>query len=297
MPRGVAVLISRVRLPLLVVVIGFALASGRFLPVLPWWLVVAVGAPLIWVVLRAGTVRAEPVEVAAPVRGRWSAVNSPADRVPSHGVQGYGQAYAIDLVHEPGDPPRPGFGWWPLARRPREFPGFGQPVYAVAPGTVVRTSGWQRDHWSRSSWLGLPFLLAEALVRELLGPGRLFGNHLVLDLGDGVYALYAHLQRGSIAVTPGQRVAAGEVLAACGNSGNSSEPHLHFQLMDHRRASVAAGLPMRFRFEVDGGTETGVPAAGRPFHAPVPADRGTGDVDRGTGEVDRLVHSGGEGGS
>jgi murein DD-endopeptidase MepM/ murein hydrolase activator NlpD len=90
------------------------------------------------------------------------------------------------------------------------------------------------------------YLIAEGTVRELLGPGRILGNHLVLDLGDGVYAALAHLRRGSLRVRPGDRVTAGQQLAACGNSGNSTEPHLHFQLMDHPSVLLAAGLPMRF---------------------------------------------------
>jgi murein DD-endopeptidase MepM/ murein hydrolase activator NlpD len=68
----------------------------------------------------------------------------------------------------------------------------------------------------------------------------------VLDLGDGVYAALAHLRRGSLRVRPGDRVAAGQQLAACGNSGNSTEPHLHFQLMDHPSVLLATGLPLRF---------------------------------------------------
>src|SRR5918995_76764 len=63
---------------------------------------------------------------------------------------------------------------------------------------------------------------------------------------DRVYAALAHLRRGSPRVRPGDWVAAGQQLAACGNSGNSTEPHLHFQLMDHPSVLLAAGLPLRF---------------------------------------------------
>ena len=58
------------------------------------------------------------------------------------------------------------------------------------------------------------------------------GNHVVLDLGNGEYALLAHLQRGSVRVEAGDRVRAGDVLGLTGNSGNSSEPHLHFHVQD-----------------------------------------------------------------
>jgi hypothetical protein len=254
------VLCARLRVPLL--------AAGLLLVVAG--IVVDLGAvPLIGVAvflvglvlyLRLGTVRREPIEVRPPVAGRWVPVHSPADRVPSHGLHAYGQTYAIDLVHEPAERPRPKFGWWPPVRPPTDFPGFGQPLLAPADGVVVRAHGWERDHWSRSSWLALPFLLVEGSLRELLGPGRLLGNHVVLHLGGGVYAVLAHLRRRSLRVTKGQRISAGEQVAECGNSGNSSEPHVHFQLMDHRSVLVAAGLP--FRFQVHG-----VPRNGQPFTA------------------------------
>src|SRR3546814_15715803 len=51
------------------------------------------------------------------------------------------------------------------------------------------------------------------------------GNHGMLDLGHGEYAMLAHLRRGSVAVEAGQQVAAGDELGRCGNSGNTSEPH------------------------------------------------------------------------
>jgi Peptidase family M23 len=255
-----SVLCARLRVPLVAAGL-LTMILGVLVAATPVWLtglgVLIVGLALY---LRVGTVRREPIEVRAPITGRWSAIHSPADKVPSHGLHAYGQTYAIDLVHEPADDSRPAFGWWPPVRRPTDFPGFGQPLLAPADGVVVRTHGWERDHWSRSSWLSLPFLLVEGMVRELLGPGRLLGNHVVLDLGDGVYAVLAHVRRRSLRVAKGQRVSAGEPLAQCGNSGNSSEPHVHFQLMDHRNVLVAAGLPFEFH-------GTGVPRNEQPFVA------------------------------
>ncbi|MGV9449617.1 M23 family metallopeptidase [Streptomyces sp. NPDC003635] len=210
----------------------------------------------------------EPMEVEPPVTGRWSALNSPADRTPSHGTHAYGQTYAIDLVAEPEPGARPGFrALWPLARRSTDFPAFGAPLLAVADGTVVRAEDRQRDHLSRTSLPGLLYLmLAEASVREMAGVRRIVGNHLVLDLGDGTHALYAHLNRSSLAVAEGDRVRAGQVLARCGNSGNSSEPHVHFQLMDGPDPDTARGLPFRWR-------GIGVPGNGEVFEVPVPAER------------------------
>ncbi|MBT2369442.1 M23 family metallopeptidase [Streptomyces sp. ISL-10] len=250
-------------------VVFFALVVLGVLAGLPFaWFWVWLPALLALAIFVAGSVRTarlvrrqqprEAVEVDAPVRGRWSALNSPADRTPSHGTHGYGQTYAIDLVAEPAEGARPGFrALWPLVRRSRDFPAFGEPLFAVADATVVHADDRQRDHLSRNSLPAVLYLLiVEASFRDLCGVRGIFGNHVVLDLGDGVFAAYAHLQRGSLAVRRGDRVRAGQLLARCGNSGNSSEPHLHFQLMDGPDADTAVGIPFRWRgLEVPGNGE------------------------------------------
>lgn len=202
----------------------------------------------------------EAVEVAPPVSGTWIAVNSPADKVPSHGVRGSGQEYAIDVFMDSGRPLVD--GWWPAMRRPDDgFPAFGQPILAVANATVVHVCDGQRDHLSRNSWPGVLYLrVFEGIVRSIGGVRRIFGNHVVLDLGDGVYAAYAHFKRGSIEVSAGDRITVGQRIGLCGNSGNSSEPHLHFQLMDHPKIALAQGIPFTW-------TGVGVPSEGEPFTA------------------------------
>lgn len=87
--------------------------------------------------------------VTSPVRGRWVGVNSPTSKVPSHGVRAYGQAYAIDVVADPVDIPRPEFGRG-MMRAVNDYPAFGMPVFAMLDGEVVRASGWRRDHRARS---------------------------------------------------------------------------------------------------------------------------------------------------
>lgn len=131
----------------------------------------------------------------------------------------------------------------------------------MADATVVHASDGRRDHLSRNSGPALAYLmLVEASLRDMAGARWIVGNHLVLDLGDGTYAAYAHLRRGSLRVRAGDTVRAGQLLAHCGNSGNSTEPHVHFQLMDHPDLDVARGIPFTWR-------GIGVPANGEVFAA------------------------------
>ncbi|MFI5748866.1 M23 family metallopeptidase [Streptomyces sp. NPDC051644] len=88
------------------------------------------------------------------------------------------------------------------------------------------------------------------------------GNYILLDLGNGVYAGCAHLRRGSLQVSVGKRVTAGQEIAECGNSGNSSEPHLHFQLMDGPDVMTAHGLPFEWHYRDDHGMESDRSARG-----------------------------------
>lgn len=72
------------------------------------------------------------------------------------------------------------------------------------------------------------------------------GNHVVLKIGDGIFALYAHLRDGSIEVHEGQKVKRGQAIARIGNSGNSSAPHLHFHMMNGPDPNLAEGIPFVF---------------------------------------------------
>jgi murein DD-endopeptidase MepM/ murein hydrolase activator NlpD len=75
----------------------------------------------------------------------------------------------------------------------------------------------------------------------------------VQDIGGGAFAFYAHLQRGSLLVRPGDRVAKGQVIAKLGNTGNANASHMHFHLMDGPSVLGSDGLPYVIdRFSYDG---------------------------------------------
>lgn len=208
----------------------------------------------------------EPVAVASPVRGRWLALNSPASRIPSHGVHGLGQTYAIDLVHETADAARPAFGEGSGMRDPSEYPAFGQPVCSMIDGVVVRASDWRRDHRSRTSAGALLYLMIEGVIRSLGGPGFVVGNHVIVRRDDGVFAAITHVRRGSLTVRTGDRVRTGQQLGECGNSGNTTEPHVHAQLMDRGTFRRARGIPLAFAdIRIGDALVTSVPENGQHF--------------------------------
>jgi murein DD-endopeptidase MepM/ murein hydrolase activator NlpD len=95
------------------------------------------------------------------------------------------------------------------------------------------------------------------------------GNYVLLDHGDGEYSLLAHLIPGSLAVKPADRVVAGQLLGRCGNSGHSSEPHLHYHLQTSAKVGDGDGLPAQFHgYLADGSlVSRGEPQRGQTIRA------------------------------
>jgi hypothetical protein len=193
----------------------------------------------------------DPVVVQLPLRGEWSVERIPASRIPSHGTDLLGQRYAYDLVrtdHRPGLHVHAAgtLRWLLIGGRTRDCYGWGQPVHAAFDGVVIQAmDGVPERQWLhvvRESWLAVNTL---AFARRGLDPARLAGNHVIMATG-GTYALYAHLAPGSVAVTSGQQVHAGEVIGRVGHTGNSTAPHLHFHLMDSADPLRATGIPCAF---------------------------------------------------
>ena len=107
---------------------------------------------------------------------------------------------------------------------------YGSEILAVAKATVVFAVDGLPDQVPGKFPENLPIEQAD-------------GNHVILDLGNGNYALYAHMKPGSVRVHAGQTVTPGQVIGLVGNSGNTIAPHLHFQLMNRPLSLAANGLP------------------------------------------------------
>lgn len=185
-----------------------------------------------------------------PFRGNWKVENSPARRIPSHGTYAFGTSHAIDFVAV-DDAGRSGPRSWRtlIASEPAAiYVGFGQPVLAPSRGTVVAVHDEEPDHKGRRSPLTLvPYMFGQP-GRVRAGVAAVAGNHVVIAVGPkGPYVLLAHLRQGSVRVRPGQRVQPAEPIAECGNSGNSTEPHVHVQVSDSTDWQHANGIPLAFR--------------------------------------------------
>jgi hypothetical protein len=194
---------------------------------------------------------AKEIELSLPFAGLWLTKNSPARRIPSHGSDLFGERYAIDFVGVDDRHRTAGIRDWRtfLATEPPErFFAFGQPILAPGSGTVVDVHDAEHDHQGRRSQLALvPYALGQA-ARLRQGVGAIAGNYMTIKLAEGGgFVAMAHLQAGSIRVSVGQEVVEGQPIATCGNSGNSTQPHVHVQAMDSADLSVARGVPMAFR--------------------------------------------------
>ncbi|MEW1807569.1 M23 family metallopeptidase [Pseudarthrobacter sp. NPDC080039] len=189
------------------------------------------------------------VDLEYPFAGRWLVQNSPADRVPSHGTELFGTSWAIDFTPVDGSGRSAPISLAAFFRPepPERFAGFGRPVTAPVSGVVRAARDGGPDH---AAFRGLPSVryAATQAWRAREGWMGLAGNHVIIE-GEGVFIALCHLKRGSVCVRPGQLVGVGDAIGACGNSGNSTEPHLHIQAMD----SVDPGRASAVRISFPGG--------------------------------------------
>jgi hypothetical protein len=186
-----------------------------------------------------------PLHLGAPLkRGRWLAHEGPGNAHSHHwgslvavnGTLTIPQRFAIDFVGID----KQGRAFKPVkdihATTYADWFGYGAQVLAVGNGTVVAMRDGQDEHKP---------LEAQAEPDSLSLDG-LFGNYVVIDLGGGNFAGYAHLKRGSVAVKVGQGVTRGQVIGALGQSGNSAAPHLHFQVANAATFEGSEGVPYVF---------------------------------------------------
>ncbi len=198
------------------------------------------------VVAATATVLKTPVMINPPLRGsEWLAGNGPGNSsghrralVPTGGGARIAQRFAIDFLQLFPD----GRSFSGDEKDNKSYRCYGAEALAVADAVVVATKDGIPENVPGPTSRAVPITL------ETVG-----GNHVVLDLGGGRFAFYAHLQPGSLRVKTGDKVRRGQVVGLVGNSGNSTEPHLHFHISDANSPLGSEGLPYALpSFEVQG---------------------------------------------
>lgn len=166
-----------------------------------------------------------------PFDGDWFVYWGGRDIEDNYHAVDAGQRFALDLLilrdgqSHAGDP-----------ASLESYHCWGQPILAAADGVVMRAVDGLPDQAIGST--------------DTANPG---GNHVVIDFGNDEYGFLAHLRQGSVQVAKGDRVTVGQQIGQCGNSGNTTEPHLHFHMQTSPRLGRGEGLPVQFtNYRADG---------------------------------------------
>lgn len=180
-----------------------------------------------------------PIVIGAPLKGdHWVAGNGPSNtsehrraHLILHGHDYFSQRYAIDFVQVD----KSGSTYQGDIHKNESYHCYGKDIHAVAAGKVVDLKDGIPENIPNSDKPAVPISL------DTVG-----GNYLLIDMGHGYYAFYAHLIPGSLKVKIGDTVNKDQVIAKLGNSGNSSEPHLHFHVVNKASPMAAEGVPYAF---------------------------------------------------
>jgi hypothetical protein len=189
------------------------------------------------------------IELAMPFRDLWYVRWGGATELENYHVIGPAQRHAFDFVVW-----RDGATFRTDGTAAADYGAWDQPILSPTAGTVVEAVDGVDDN-----------------VPPTMNPAQTFGNHVVIEAGPHAYVVLGHLRRGSVAVAVGAHVERGDALGRCGNSGNTSEPHLHLHAQDRPKLDDpgAVGIPIELvDYAAEGvGVARGAPTRGQ-FVAP-----------------------------
>ena len=192
-----------------------------------------------------------------PLKGGWLAAAAPS--LIGHHRWGIIQEFAYDFI-KTGENLK---SHREDGQQLEHYYAYGQPVYAVAHGTVVSVQNTleesaeniKKPGEDEESYLARTRPYQEKLMAR--GFQYIFGNHIVIRHDNNEYSAYFHLKTNSVPVKKGDKIKQGQLIGKLGHSGNSTEPHLHFHIADGEDILYARSLPVRFNnitlFPVDNG--------------------------------------------
>ena len=160
-----------------------------------------------------------------PFKGEWTVTWGGDTKEQNYHVESIAQKNAFDfLIYD-----EKGSTHKRTGESNEDYYAFGKELYAPCDGEVVLVVDGVKDN-----------------IPGVLNPIYIPGNTVIIKIATGEYAFFAHFKQHSIMVKQGQKVSTGALLGLCGNSGNSSEPHLHFHLQNTEDMTVATGAKCFF---------------------------------------------------
>ena len=202
------------------------------------------------------TEEVKPIAVRFPLSGEWCPVNTPGQSIPSHGTELLGQRYAYDFLQIDW---RKSKGYKFYQANTFRYIVFGvpledtycwsEPIFSPLASEVVEAEDGFPERNPVNFWRDMLMVIKNGLTFKPKNNSDLrsvLGNYIILKNQD-VYCLIAHAKKGSLLVSSGDWVKEGQKIAEVGHSGNSTAPHLHFQLMDAAELLKAKGLPCCFQ--------------------------------------------------
>ena len=170
------------------------------------------------------------IEYTLPFEGKWVVVNGCYTKEFSHSWDIPTQRYAYDFIilDEEGKSYRNEF------KKCESYYCYDKNILAPADGIVVEISNEAKD--------SLIFKNGKFFSKS----SHIAGNYIVIKHSENEYSTLAHIKKDSITVKVGDSISRGDIIAKCGNTGNSTEPHLHFQLQTGQSFYSSAGLPLKF---------------------------------------------------
>ena len=165
-----------------------------------------------------------------PFKGKWMTINGGSLKENSHSWDILTQRYAYDFVivdDKNSSSKNDG-------RKLDDYYCYSKEVLSPANGEVVKIKNGVRDYQ------GVGDLTVDWKTTDFRG------NHIIIKHNNSEYSFIAHILKNSFTVRVGDKVKSGQVVGICGNSGNSTEPHIHYHLQNNRCIWIGTGLPIKF---------------------------------------------------
>lgn len=160
-----------------------------------------------------------------PFKEEWTVVWGGDTKELNYHVESVAQKNAFDIVITDSN----GKSYRTNGENNEDYYAFGKPIIAPCDGEVVLVVDGVKDN-----------------KPGVLNPIYVPGNTVIIKTDRNEFLFFAHFKQNSIKVKQGQRVAQGELLGLCGNTGNSSEPHLHFHIQNAEDMNIATGVKCYF---------------------------------------------------